>query len=76
MSVPVSSNSVSEDGYGSRPASTDGTAMSSGMPVSTSGRITGEHMNGSFSRGSTPGISGIVCCFVFLRKCIFNFFDC
>lgn len=58
VTVPVSSNSVGEDGYGSRPQSRDSTVMSNTMPVSASGRITGDHMNGNYSRGSTPGISG------------------
>lgn len=34
--------------------------MSNTMPVSASGRITGDHMNGNYSRGSTPGISGTI----------------
>lgn len=60
VAIPVSSNNGSEDGYGSRPGSTDTVGMSSGLPVSTSGRITAEHMNGNFSRGNTPGISGTI----------------
>lgn len=61
VSVPVSSNNVSEDGYSSQPGSANGSAMGSGMPVSASGRITGDHMNGNYSRGNTPGISGTNC---------------
>lgn len=58
VSVPVSSNNVAEDGYGSQPGGADSNVMSSAMPVSASGRITGDHINGSYSRGNTPGISG------------------
>lgn len=59
VTVPVSSNNVSEDGYRSQPGSSDSVVMmSSGMPVTASGRITGEQMNGNYSRGNTPGISG------------------
>lgn len=61
VSVPVSSNNISEGGYGSQPGTTDsGVMMSSGMPVTSGGRITGEHMNGSYSRVNTPGISGMI----------------
>lgn len=59
VSVPVSSNNIPEDGYASQPGTTDsGVMMSSGMPVTSGGRITGEHMNGSYSRVNTPGITG------------------
>lgn len=58
VSVPVSSNNIPEDGYASQPGTTDsGVMMSSGMPVTSGGRITGEHMNGSYSRVNTPGIT-------------------
>ncbi|KAK2562928.1 Myocyte-specific enhancer factor 2C [Acropora cervicornis] len=58
VSVPASSNNISEDGYASQPGTTDsGVMMSSGMPVTSGGRITGEHMNGSYSRVNTPGIT-------------------
>ncbi|KAJ7339608.1 Myocyte-specific enhancer factor 2C [Desmophyllum pertusum] len=58
VAIPVSSNNGSEDGYGSRPGSTEAAGMSSGIPVSSSGRITADHMNGNFSRGNTVGMSG------------------
>ncbi|XP_078368303.1 myocyte-specific enhancer factor 2C-like isoform X1 [Oculina patagonica] len=58
VAIPTSSNNGSEDGYGSRPGSTEAVGMSSGLPVSSSGRITADHMNGNYSRGNTPGISG------------------
>ena len=58
VAIPVSSNNGSEDGYGSRPGSTEAAGMSSGIPVSSSGRITADHMNGNFSRGNTAGMSG------------------
>ena len=59
--MPVSSNNISEDGYASQPGTTDsGVMMSSGMPVTSGGRITGEHMNGSYSRVNTPGITGMI----------------
>ena len=75
----MSSNNVSEDGYGSRPGSRDGTGMNSGMPVSASGRITGDHMNGNYSRGNTPGISGICCSFgreFFVERCVNILLEC
>lgn len=65
VSVPVSSNNVAEDGYGSQPGGADSNVMSSAMPVSASGRITGDHINGSYSRGNTPGISGTILLLIF-----------
>lgn len=63
VAIPASSNNGSEDGYGSRPGSTEAAAgMSSGLPVSSSGRITADHMNGNFSQRNTAGISGRIFC--------------
>ena len=58
VAIPVSSNNGSEESYGSRPGSTEAVVMGSGLPVSSSGRITTDHMNGNYSRGNAAGISG------------------
>lgn len=59
VSIPVSSNNGSEDSYGSRPSSADAPGMSSGLPVSSSGRINPEHMNGNFPRGNASAAAAI-----------------
>lgn len=58
VAIPVSSNNGSEDSYSSRPGSTEAAGMGPGLPVSSSARITADHMNGNFSRGNAAGISG------------------
>jgi len=58
VAIPVSSNNGSEESYGSRPGSAEAVVIGSRLPVSTSGRITTDHMNGNYPQGNTAGISG------------------
>lgn len=58
VAIPVSSNNGSEESYGSRPGSTEAAGMGPGLPVSSSARITADHMNGNFSSRNAAGITG------------------
>lgn len=65
VAIPVSSNNGSEESYGSRPGSTEAAGMGPGLPVSSSARITADHMNGNFSPRNAAGITGRI-----LNTCI------
>ena len=67
VAIPVSSNNGSEESYGSRPGSTEAAGMGPGLPVSSSARITADHMNGNFSPRNAAGITGRI-----LNTCIYK----
>ncbi|XP_020621820.1 myocyte-specific enhancer factor 2C-like isoform X2 [Orbicella faveolata] len=57
VTIPVSSNNGSEESYGSRPGSREAVGVGPSLPVSSSARITADHMNGRL-QGNAAGITG------------------
>lgn len=57
VTIPVSSNNGSDESYGSRPGSREAVGVGPSLPVSSSARITADHMNGRL-QGNATGITG------------------